>query len=210
MTTETRCSHCGGDGAHYLHCPFVGCEIPLIDLHPSKTLENLLDDLCWAVERVNKAAHWGQRDQIPEEKKEIQRIRGEILTRAAAWEKAAIARPEIEGAKDLAFELGADICSDLCDTDPCEPEEMAHCSWCDQASRLYRMLRDASEATVREPAEAASAVAEQDSGPSPQQGNPQVTPTPPSTPLVPAHLHGAFRQVGEYLQGVLYPGKARK
>lgn len=80
MTTETRCSHCGGEGAHYLHCPFVGCEIPLIELYPPRTLDSLLDDLCWAVERANKFANWGNRgDQVQEEKKEIQRIREEIL-----------------------------------------------------------------------------------------------------------------------------------
>ena len=54
-------------------------------------------------------------------------------------------RAQIQGAADLAFELGADICSDHCDLDPDDQEKMAHCVWCNQAARIYQMLKEAAK-----------------------------------------------------------------
>lgn len=63
----------------------------------------------------------------------------------SAQEASPALRAQIQGAAELAFELGADICSDHCDLDPDDQEKMAHCTWCDQATRIYQMLKEASK-----------------------------------------------------------------
>lgn len=111
--------------------------------------------------------------------------------------RAAIA--QIEGAKDLAFELGADICSDHCDEDPDDPLQMAHCVWCEQATRVYQFAKAALEAVERagEPREPAEAKAEAEQDPPGEcficAGiNPQDCPAHPApvAPQAPAPVDG--------------------
>jgi hypothetical protein len=44
-------------------------------------------------------------------------------------------------AREGLSDLQNDICSDHCDLDPEDNQEMAHCAWCDQINRIRGLLR---------------------------------------------------------------------
>lgn len=128
-----------------------GGEMPgFVAYAEARSIEELLE-LC--MQYAVAATHARLDHQtVSEYKHKINIMRGVLLRRSGAWERAAaINSDELTGAKELAFELGADICSDHCDLDPDDQEKMAHCHWCDQATRVYQMLRALAEPPIPSP-----------------------------------------------------------